>query len=526
MTVTCRARSDVPAPTRPVRATIRALAARALSATGLFALFTTLFAFVQFGTAGLADNDGFYHMRMARLMLEEGLTPRFVWLPSSILNADSFYDHHFLYHAYLAMFAGNPDDDALIMGAKLASIMMPALAFVAIWWLLRAEDVPWAWIWALGLFGISEAFLYRMSMPRAQSASLLVLALSLHVLLQRRYHWLLPLGFLYVWLYNAFPLLLMLGGATFLATIVTDRRIEWRALLFPVAGIVLGLLINPYVPENLIFIANHLAPKIGQPETSVGNEWYPYQTWTLVGNSGGALAAWLLGTFAIGWRGSRMDRSTLIAFGLSVFFGILLFKSRRFVEYFPPFALIFAALACAPLLRSWRIAALERHDASLRQHWRMGARRYGIPVAFAIVIGVLATLTLPAARAQMADSRPAETYAGASAWLRAHAYPGTMVFQTDWDDFPRLFFYNTASRYTIGLDPTYMQLYDPDLYDEWVAITRGKVSEPGARIAERFGAQYVVTDHAHGAFLRAIEGDPHLREVYRDTDAIVFVVVQ
>ena len=34
--------------------------------------------------------------------------------------------------------------------------------------------------------------------------------------------------------------------------------------------------------------------------------------------------------------------------------------------------------------------------------------------------------------------------------------PGSLVFQTDWDDFTRLFFYNTTNVYTIGLDVTYM----------------------------------------------------------------------
>ena len=66
------------------------------------------------------------------------------------------------------------------------------------WWLLRGQGVRWAWLWALGLFAASDAFLFRMSMPRAQSASLLVLALGLHWLLKRRYRLLLPLGFVYV----------------------------------------------------------------------------------------------------------------------------------------------------------------------------------------------------------------------------------------------------------------------------------------------------------------------------------------
>ena len=61
----------------------------------------------------------------------------------------------------------------------------------------------------------------------------------------------------------------------------------------------------------------------------------------------------MLGALALGWRGRRLDRATLTAFGLCVVFGAMLFKARRFVEYYPAFALILAALAIAPMLADW-----------------------------------------------------------------------------------------------------------------------------------------------------------------------------
>jgi hypothetical protein len=199
---------------------------------------------------------------------------------------------------------------------------------------------------------------------------LLVLAIGLHWLLAGRYRLLIPLGFAYVWLCNAFSLLLLLSGAFVAAVLVVERRLEWRALAYPALGIVLGVLVNPYFPVNVAFIIDHLAPKIGSPTIPVGNECYPYETWTLVGNSGVAPAAWVLGALALGWRERRMDRATLSMFLLSVVFGFLMLKSRRFVEYFPPFALLFAAVSSAPSAsrrarraRSWLRA---RPDAAAR----------------------------------------------------------------------------------------------------------------------------------------------------------------
>jgi hypothetical protein len=481
-----------------------------LEALGVFVVCASLFSFVQFGTSALVDNDAYYHVKMGWLIRQQGLTPQFIWLPYTILRPDAFYDHHMLYHVYLSLFTGDGQEQTMIAGAKISSIVMPSLTCLAIWWLLRSQGVPWASIWVVSLFGLSEAFLYRMSMTRAQAASLLVLILGLHWLLRRRHALLVPLGFVYVWLYNAFPLLLIVAGTYVIATLLVEQRFEWRALAYPSFGVLLGLIVNPYFPANLRFIAEHLAPKLASITTVVGNEWYPYDTWTLMQNSGFALAAWILGALALGWRAQRMDRPTLTAFGLSVVFGFLLFRSRRFIEYFPPFPLILAALSIGPLIGEW---------VANRPRWQRLA-----PIAMVAVLVVPLAIMVPKARAAMSRTMTSETFTGASHWLRDHAPPGSMIFQTDWDDFPMLFFYNTSNIYTIGLDPTFMEQYDSDLFAEWVKITRGQIERPGALIRSRFGAAYVVTDLQHQAFLRQAASDPRLTEVYRDQYTAVFAV--
>lgn len=485
-----------------------------LTAPALLLFLLLLLAFVQWGTPALVGTDGYYHARMGYLMRHEGLTPEFDWLPLTILNDDAFYDHHLLYHLYLSLFAvRDPVFDgglAMTLGIKLASVIMPALAFTAIWWLLRSLKVRWAAVWTIGLLAVSEAFLYRMSMPRAQSASLLVLTMGLYALFKRRYWLLLPLGFVYVWLYNAFPLLLLLAGTYVVATWLTEQRLAWQALLFPVLGITLGLILNPYFPQNVTFIINHLVPKIGDSSTQVGNEWYPYRSWTLVENSGFALGAFLLGTLAWSWRKERIDRVGLTLFLLTALFGLLLFHSRRFVEYFPAFAWLFAVVGCSGLFEAW----MQGRKRSLLP----------APAILALILLVPLVLTVSQARASVAGSKPADQYAQAAIWLADNAEPGAMIFQTDWDDFPRLFFYNDRSIYTVGLDPTYMELYDQDLFDEWRAVTRGEVDQPGQVIRDRFGASYVFTDLDHHEFLDQAGRDPLLEELYRDEYAAIFAV--
>jgi hypothetical protein len=480
----------------------------------LFALFVALLAVVQFSTDALVGTDGYYHARMGLLIRQEGLRPDFPWLPLTILNPEAFYNHHLLYHVFLAFFAATDPlvdgGQALIQSIKVASIIMPALAFLAVWWLLREQKIKWAALWAFGLFAVSEAFLYRMSMPRAQSASLLVLILGLHWLLINKYRPLIPLGFAYVWLFDGFPLLPIVGFIYLVAALVIKRKLVWQAVAFPLLGIALGLVINPYFPENIQFTLDHLLPKIDFSDTPVGNEWYPYTTWTLVGNSGFALGALSLAVLAIGWQKERINLSTLTVLLLTLFFGLLVFKSRRFIEYFPAFTLILAALSAGPLFQSW-----------LAERPRLN--KFG-PLILAAVLVIPLTTTIYLARNSVGGSSPADRYADAALWLARNEPEGSFVFQTDWDDFPRLFFFNSKMIYTIGLDPTYMELYNEELFEEWVELSQADVENLGQTIQDDFGAQYVFTDLNHDDFLRAAAEDPLLTEIYRDDEAVIFAV--
>lgn len=483
----------------------------ALVGLGLFVVFVAAMGFAQFSTADMPDNDGYYHIRMAEIMRREGWKPHFDWLPLTILNPREFYDHHFLFHVALIPFTFGD----LRAGAKWAAVIFAALSFLTIWWFLHKQRIRYSWLWALGTLAVSHAFLYRMSITRAQSLSLLVLVLGLHWMLTGRYVRLLGLGFVYAWMYNAFPLLPVFAVVYSAAVLIIERRLELRPVLYSGAGVLLGIFINPYFPADLVFIYRHLLPKLVETtEVRVGNEWYPYTTQQLLENSLFALAAFGSGALALGLQQRRMDVRTAAALLVALLTGLMMFQSRRFIEYFPPFALIFAALAWNPLLETLPEPGLDR------RRWP------GLlaPAALAGLVAVGALTGLPALTNSLGDSKSYTLYAGAANWLEDNTRRGERIFQTDWDDFPRLFYYNIHNTYTIGLDPTYMQLYDPELYDTWVKITQGEMKNPAEVIRTRFGARYILSDLLHGNFISAAQEDPDLVEVYRDQQAVIFAV--
>lgn len=495
----------------------RQIPAGILIAATVFIVFLAGMTWIQFASPDMPDNDGFYHIKLAYLMRTEGLKPAFTWLPQSILNENEFYDHHFLFHVALIPFTFGD----LRLGAKWAAVSFAALAFLAIWFLFHRQRVPYSWLWSLGLLGVSEAFLYRMSITRAQSLSLALLALGFLWLLERKYKHLAILAFIYVWMYDAFPLLVALAVLYVVAVLLIERRLEYQPLLFVAAGILLGILVNPYFPDNIIFSARHMLPKLTDATSvRVGNEWYPYETGQLLENSLPALAAFVSGVLTLGLSGKKMDVRTAFALLVSLMFAFMLFQARRFVEYFPAFALIFAAFAWTPWFLGFPEIQLRRPIVSPLNFLR-SSLPFGV-LTLAVCISLFRTL--PVARARMDTLKPYDLYAGSSLWLAQNTNEGELVFQTDWDDFPRLFFYNTHNTYLIGLDPTYMQMYDRELYDLWVPLVRGEVNQPSQFIANVFHAQYVHTDLNHQAFIQKAAADPYMTEVYRDHQNVIFRV--
>ncbi len=464
-----------------------------------------------FATPGFVGNDDYYHARIsAQIVEQQRLRLDFPWLPRTILSPDRFVDHHLLFHLYLApwVYLGG------MTGAKLATAGIAAGVFVAAWGVLRNLGVRYPAVWTVALFGLSSPFLYRLLMIRTQGASLLLLIVSLHVLFRKHYRILLPLGFAYAWLYDGFILLPAFAALYIVAQWIADRNVIWRPLVYSGIGVVLGLVINPYFPHNLEFILEHLGAKASLAgEVRVGNEWYPYQTATLLDNSRGALLALVLGMLWPSFSARRADRITTTLLLVTLLTLYMVFRSRRFIEYFPAFALLYCAV-------SW-----GRGGTTLTA-WFQRQRVWRLPlfVGAGSVIVLLMYSTWTGAHRMVDDARDVHYMAGASDWLEDHTEAGTLVFQTDWDDFPYLFFHNTHNIYLVGLDPTYLERADPELWDLWVAVTQGEIDQPSAAIRSAFGATYVVSDAQHKAFTDKARDDPGMRLVYQDEYSYVWQI--
>ena len=145
-----------------------------------------------------------------------------------------------------------------------------------------------------------------------------------------------------------------------------------------------------------------------------------------------------------------------------------------------------------------------------------------LAVAFvALLLGVVLFFNLRATTKDIASSEPHAYYKAGAEWMRDNLPPGQLVFNTDWDDFPRLFYYDPSHSYVTGLDPTYLYDKDPALSQLYDRITLGKEEDPGPLIRDRFGTRYVFTDNSHDDFFDNAQASGWFQIVYEDKDCTI-----
>jgi hypothetical protein len=286
-----------------------------------------------------------------------------------------------------------------------------------------------------------------------------------------------------------------------------------------------GLVTSPYFPKNLEFFRYQLF-EIGIKNyhqlIGVGGEWYPYNIWELMS---GAVFATILGITAIFVMifSRKMHRGRyVLLFLLMVFFLVLTLKSRRYVEYYIPFAMLYAGAVLGNSL----------HRAHWRKYWHEFTRLYHRKQMLLTVVSIYFMVTVPTIviqgivneRSSLVNGTSYTQFAESGAWLAQHSNQGDIVLHSDWDEFPMLFYHDDVNSYINGLDSTFMYLYDKDLHKKWVDITTGQ-QLPDLRniIMNDFHARYVFATIDHTAMRRNMT-DIGFPLVYEDTEASVYEV--
>jgi hypothetical protein len=375
-------------------------------------------------------------------------------------------------------------------------------------------------------------------MAKAPPLAIVYLIVAIHLFFQRKYWPLLPLGLIFTWTYDLFVLLVMATVFWVITIAITELRFEWKPLVFVLAGCAAGLIFNPYFPHNLQQLVEHMKIKLTMSDfdTKVGSEWYPYDSWEFLGNSAVACIAMLIGYIAFEPSERKRAHYPIFFLLLSTALMIMTARWKRIAEYWPPFAVLFAGFTLQPWLQGLRpyprrlppdvleelqpfFDREEKEEKALREMVRTIA-----VVVVALVLTTFLYFNLTATEKEIAQSEPHDHYRAGATWLRNNVPPGQIIFNTDWDDFPRLFYYDSSHYYVTGLDPSYLFDKDPDLSRLYDNITLGREEDPGPLIRDRFGARYIFSDNEHHDFFDHARSSGWFDIVYEDTQCTIMYI--
>ncbi|MDX6403455.1 MAG: hypothetical protein QOH70_910 [Blastocatellia bacterium] len=503
-----------------------------------------VFWWLQYSTSAICcgDYDGYYHIKWARLLWDNMRAghlrpPAFPWLPLTTLSPREYVDHHLLFHIILIPFTWFRD---LQLGAKVAAILFATLAVFSCYWLVVRYEIRYRLLWLLALLACSAPFLYRMNMTKAPPFAIIFLAVGTYLLFEKKFWQLLPLAFVFALTYDMFVLLILAAAIWTVVTGWTEERFEWRPLAWVALGSALGLIINPYFPHNLYLFYEHARVKITPADfaTKVGQEWYPYDTREFIINCYVALAAMLTGYLAFDGSDRKRAQRPLYFLIFSTLLLLMTARWKRFAEYFPPFAILFVAFTLESFWRGHTVFThlpddvmldlqpfLDRQETAATAHESRNEETWRIVKigSVAVLLGMALFANIYRTAKDIRESDPRDYYAKGAAWMRANVPPGEMVFNTDWDDFPRLFYYDQTHVYTSGLDPTYLMDKSPELSRLYDRITTGEEDDPGPLIRDRFGARWIFSDNTkdHDGFYDNALRSGWFDRVYEDGDCSV-----
>lgn len=197
--------------------------------------------------------------------------------------------------------------------------------------------------------------------------------------------------------------------------------------------------------------------------------------------------------------------------------------SKRFNWYFPLFAVLFAAFSVQPLLNGLRYGIKEDAKQSpsvVNVRWR----EYAVLSVLVLSLCFELYSNVQQTRRDITASAPHERYAAAMEWIQQNVHAGEVIFNSDWDDFPPMFYYNSSNAYVSGLDPTYLLDADAERARLYERITLGDERKLAPLIRESFGASYIFVKKQERPtnFYLNIEESGDFEEVYSDSYCTIF----
>ena len=499
----------------------------------LILLCLVLFSYLQISPV-IIDPDTFYHAKMTLLLKDGNLVTSFPWAYFTVLN-ETYIDHHLLFHVMLVPFVTFFDP---LIGMKVAGVILAILTILTFYYVLKRIGIKYALFYSLALMTVGP-FIFRMSLGKTPPISIIFLLFILLAIIKKRYILLGVLSYLYVLTYGMWPLAICIVLIYIFATWVinyiytstsTQYKTECRKLLtYTLTGIIAGIIINPYFPQNIKFYRYLFEIGIVPYDKvfKVGSEWASYDFMNIMASGAivTSLALIAIIFFLVNIIGNGKSQQinpveknentiSLSLFLMMLFFLFLTSTSVRHIEYLIPFALLFSAYVLSATCRypinefiSWIAKSYKKnHCLILVTSWLL-----------ATVVIIMITKNVILTKSYLGSGKNMYHARNIATWLKNNTPKKSIIFNSDFSNMPYLFYWNHDNHYVVGLDPVFMHQYDASLRQEWQNIIDGKIIDSlDAIIKKDFQSDYVVIMKPQKQFKENIINNKKFKLIYHD----------
>jgi hypothetical protein len=304
------------------------------------------------------------------------------------------------------------------------------------------------------------------------------------------------------------------------------RKIVWiNGLFYTLSGLVSGLIVNFYFPNNLKFYWQQIWD-IGvvnyQNIIAVGGEWYPYSLNTLWHETGFLLVAVGLSTLIFFLTLKKQSSYSWLWGIFTLIFFLLTLKSQRYIDFFAPLATLFIGFTFNSYFKTLSAFHLK---LLTRTHWQVMASSLLLLIAIYFVWTTPASNYLEVAKTNLSRGWAMNTYETASSWLKQNTPKNSLILNTNWADFPMLFYHNDYNHYLTGLDPTFAYQKNPIKYLRYRDVTLGKRPDLLRQvIIDDWNADYIFVSKKQAVLNSQLEALSEFTKIYNDNETTIYQI--
>jgi hypothetical protein len=445
---------------------------------------------------GSTDPDRYYHLGLSRLISHQGLL-RTLPQVEDLGWGRYFPDKEFLFHVLTGSADWINGSMGVLLVVPLLGIGIAACLYAE---LSRVVRPLWAALFAAAVPLLTVRFLFRLTLLRPHMLAVLFFCLLLLAILRKRPKLVALAAAGFALSYHAFYIVVLVAGVAWLFR----RRlgpVGGNCWLWSLAGLAVGIVLNPYFPSNLVMSWLHLQLALGinpPPGADIPMEMASrgWKGFLLV--YGFVPASLIAAALAMKFRRVNNHPETAgfettgfwFLFVLTLLLTVLAFKSDRAMEYGVPAGILMVGY-CA----------------------RVTGIKWWIPFNLALLLachGYVARVfyleywsTPPKANFDL--------YAEAISTLPADA-AGKKVFNCEWWSGAYLLHERPDLRFVDMLDPAFLWRASPQKYLARLGLIKGAFHDPHAILRGAFKADYVLC--ASPALIRQMDSDAvHFRSL-------------